>query len=111
MKVDKKKTAHTFGRIRRNIYTTPKENAFPIPTFKMNCPDSLLWNKAKRFLLICLLQLQRRKITKTLAISVLVNCYFFAKVRYFLFLEEIVNFFSWQVPKIERCEEQIEVKL
>ena len=36
---------------------------------------------------------------------------FFAKVRYFLFLEEIVNFFSWQVPKIERCEEQIEVKL
>ena len=50
MKVDKKKTAHTFGRIRRNIYTTPKENAFPIPTFKMNCPDSLLWNKAKRFL-------------------------------------------------------------
>jgi hypothetical protein len=55
------------------------------------------------------LQLQRRKITKTLAISVLVSCYFLQKYDIFVFIKEVINLFSRQADEIEKWDEQIEV--
>ena len=51
LRIDKRKTAHTFGRIRRDTYIQhQRRTSLLIPIRKMSCRSSSFWNKAKRFL-------------------------------------------------------------
>ena len=99
LKVDKKKTAHTFGCIcMRYIYTKPKENASTYSNFQMKCRSSSMRNKAKRFLNMSVAICNEPKIGIIQQKTFNVSCLFCKTIHFYSFEQRNIpsNVFSFE---------------
>ena len=67
-----------------DIYNTPKEERLSYSKFAMNCPDSLVRNKAKRFLNMSAAKCSTAKIRKFSESTFTCEPLFFCKVTLFV---------------------------